>query len=180
MPRVSAPSPSQQTALRNHPSWEKDDDTNRELRPVIAKWLGTKLYSDWGVTYTTAAQFCSTLNRCDVYFSIDISDAHHLSLWAGCCGELRPIKWPIITSRGPRQPNEVLGIDAMVNGCTPSNCHGGRQGPERIRDRLFRVQVRRVPVRPEDSWQPSLVHRPRSRSLLRELDRASPRCCLEG
>ncbi len=36
--------------------------------------LANKFYSDWGVTYTTAAQLSSTLNRCDFHFSIDISD----------------------------------------------------------------------------------------------------------
>ena len=39
MPRIAAPS--QQTALRNHPSWEKDKDAKRALGPVIAKWLAT-------------------------------------------------------------------------------------------------------------------------------------------
>jgi hypothetical protein len=138
MPRISAPS--QQTTLRNHPSWEKDEDAKRALGPVIAKWLASgvleyvawnerlpvllqpcgavpkgtapfyrlitdarfanRLYSDWGVTYTTAAQLSSTLNRCDFHFSVDISDAYHLALWAGCGGELRPTKRPIITSDG--------------------------------------------------------------------------------
>ena len=31
MPRIAAPS--QQTALRNHPSWEKDEDAKRALGP---------------------------------------------------------------------------------------------------------------------------------------------------
>ncbi len=53
--------------------------------------FANKLYSDWGVTYTTAAQLSSTLIRCDFHFSVDISDAYHLALWAGCCCELRPI-----------------------------------------------------------------------------------------
>jgi hypothetical protein len=101
MQRVSAPS--QLTALRNHPSWEKDEDAKRALGPVIAMWLASgvleyvalddnmpvllqpcgavpkgtvpfyrlitdarfanKFYSDWEVTYTTAAQLSSTLNR---------------------------------------------------------------------------------------------------------------------
>ena len=87
--------------------------------------FANKLYSDWGVTYTTAAQLSSTLNRCDFHFSIDISDAYHLALWAGCGGELRPIRRPVIMSRGPGQPNEVTWIDALVNGCTPSTCRGG-------------------------------------------------------
>ena len=163
MPRISAPS--QQKALRNHPSWESDEDAKRALGPVIAKWLASgvlefvawddrmpillqpcgavpkgtapfyrlitdarfanKFYSDWGVTYTTAAQLSSTLNRCDFHFSIDISDAYHLSLWAGCGGELRPVKRPVIVSKGPGQPNEVSWVDALVNGCTPSTCRGG-------------------------------------------------------
>ena len=120
MPRISAPS--QQTVLRNHPSWENDKDAKRALGPVIAKWLASgvleyvawndrmpillqpcgavpkgsapfyrlitdarfanKLYSDWGVTYTTAAQLSSTLNRCDFHFSVDISDAYLLALYA--------------------------------------------------------------------------------------------------
>ena len=38
MPRVSAPS--QHTVLRNHPSWENDDeDAKRVLGPVIAQCL---------------------------------------------------------------------------------------------------------------------------------------------
>ena len=85
--------------------------------------FANRLYSDWGVTYTTAVQLSSTLNRCDFHFSIDISDAY-LSLWAACGGELRPIKRPIITSRGSGQPSEVTWIDAMVNGCVPSTCRG--------------------------------------------------------
>ena len=116
MPRISA-SP-QQIALRNHSSWEKDDDSKQALEPVIAKWLASgvpefvawidctpillqpcgaapkrtapfyrlitdprlanKLYLDWGVTYTTAAQLSSTLSLCDFHFSVDILDAFHL------------------------------------------------------------------------------------------------------
>jgi hypothetical protein len=87
--------------------------------------FANKFYSDWGVTFTTAAQLCSTLNRCDFHFSIDISDAYHLSLWAGCGGGLRPVQRPIIVSNGPGQPSEVSWVDAMVNGCTPSTCRGG-------------------------------------------------------
>jgi hypothetical protein len=161
MPRISAPS--QQKALRNHPSWENDEDVKRALGPVIAKWLASgvleeyvawddrmpillqpccavpketapfyclitdarfanKFYCDWGVTYTTAAPLSSTLKRCHFHFSIDISDAYNLSLWAGCGGELRPVQWPVIVSKGPGQPNEVSWVDAMVNGCTPSTC----------------------------------------------------------
>ncbi len=84
--------------------------------------FANKLYSDWEVTYTTAAQLSSMLNRCDFHFSVDISDAYPLALWAGCGGELRPIRRSVITSRGLGQPNEVTWIDALVNGST---CRGG-------------------------------------------------------
>ena len=162
MPKVSAPS--QQTALRNHPSWENDPAAKAALGPVIAKWLASgvleyvgwddrmpvllqpcgavpkgtapfyrlitdarfanKMYSEWGVTYTTAAQLSSTLNRCDFTFSIDISDAYHLALWAGCGGELRPIKRPVLARAEGGRPR-VSWVDALVNGCTPSTCRGG-------------------------------------------------------
>ncbi len=40
--RISADSaPSQQKALRNHPSWENDENAKRSLGPVIAKWLAS-------------------------------------------------------------------------------------------------------------------------------------------
>jgi hypothetical protein len=87
--------------------------------------FANKIYSDWGLTYTIAAQLSSTLSRCDFHFSIDISDAYHLSRWAGCGGELRPVKRPVTMSNGPGQPNEVSFVEAMVNGCTPSTCRGG-------------------------------------------------------
>jgi hypothetical protein len=87
--------------------------------------FANSLYSDWGVTYTTAAQLSSTMNRCDFHFSIDISDAYHLSLWAGCGGELRPTRRPIIGPGGPGQPDRVTWVDALVNGCDPSTCKGG-------------------------------------------------------
>jgi hypothetical protein len=162
MPKIS--SPSQQTALRNHPSWEDDPKAKAALGPVIAKWLASgvleyvgwddrvpvllqpcgavpkgtapfyrlitdarfanSMYADWGVTYTTAAQLSSTLNKCDFTFSIDISDAYHLALWTGCGGELRPTRRPVVSTAADGQAR-VSWIDAMVNGCTPSTCKGG-------------------------------------------------------
>ena len=162
MPKVALPS--QQTFLRNHPSWEKDPKAKEALGPVIAKWLATgvleyvawndrmpvllqpcgavpkgtapfyrlitdarfanEMYSDWGVSYTTASQLSSTLNRCDFTFSVDISDAYHLSLWAGCGGELRAVRRPVLSTRLDGA-ERLTWIDALVNGCTPSSCHGG-------------------------------------------------------
>ncbi len=61
-----------------------------------------KLCSDWGVTYTTAAQLSSTLNRCDSHFSVDFSDAYHLANWAGCGGEFQAAGYHV-PGAGPAQ-----------------------------------------------------------------------------
>jgi hypothetical protein len=47
MPRISASS--QQKALRNHQSWENDENAKRAFGPVIAKWLtsGVLKYVAW-------------------------------------------------------------------------------------------------------------------------------------
>ena len=39
--------------------------------PITYARFANLLYSDWGMTYTTAAQLSSTLNMCDFHFSID-------------------------------------------------------------------------------------------------------------
>ena len=57
------------------------------------------MYSDWGVSYTTASLLSSTLNRCDFTFNVDISDAYRLSLWAGCGGELRAVRRHVLSIR---------------------------------------------------------------------------------
>ena len=49
-------------------------------------------------------------------------------LWAGCGGQLRPIKARChyrSTSRRPSQPNEVSWVDALVNCSPPSTCTVG-------------------------------------------------------
>ncbi len=68
MPRVSAPS--QQTALRNHPSWEKDKDAKRALRQVIAKWLvsGVLEYVAWDDHMPVLLQPCGAVPKCTAPF----------------------------------------------------------------------------------------------------------------
>ena len=86
--------------------------------------FANEMYSDWGLSYTTASQLSSTLNRCDFTFSVDISDAYHLLLWAGCGGELRAVRRTVLSTRR-NGAERLTWIDALVNGCTPSSCHGG-------------------------------------------------------
>ena len=82
--------------------------------------FGNSMYSDWGVTYTSAADLSAALMHRDFTWSADLQDADHLSVFAGCGGVLRPIKRPIIHGDGT-----VSWIDGFVNGCTASSCLGG-------------------------------------------------------
>ena len=52
------------------------------------------------------------------------SDLYHLALWAGCGGELRPTRRPVLSTTEDGHPR-LSWIDALVNGCTPSTCKGG-------------------------------------------------------
>jgi hypothetical protein len=63
MPRVSAPS--QQKALRNHPSRENDEDAKRALSPVIAKWLasGVLEYVAWDDRMPILLQPCGAVPK---------------------------------------------------------------------------------------------------------------------
>ena len=75
MPRIAAPS--QQTALRNHPSWEKDEDAKRALGPVIAKWLVTGVleYVAWDDRMPVLLQPCGAVPKGTAPFYRLITDA---------------------------------------------------------------------------------------------------------
>ena len=92
----------------------------RIYRLITDARFANEMYSGWGVSYTTASQLSSTLNRCDFTFSVDISDAYHSSLWAGCGGELRAVRRPVLSTRQDGA-ERLTWIDALVNGCTPSS-----------------------------------------------------------
>ena len=82
--------------------------------------FGNRMYSDWGVSYTSAADLSHALNRCNFTWCSDLEDAYHLAVFFGCCGALRPVKRPVISGSG-----EVSWIDGFVNGCDPGSCLGG-------------------------------------------------------
>ena len=58
MPKVCLPS--QQTFLRNQPSWEKDPKANKALCPVIVQWLmtGVLKYVAWNDHMPVLVQPC--------------------------------------------------------------------------------------------------------------------------
>ena len=71
------------------PCWAVPKGRAPFYRLITDARFANEIYSYWGVSYTAGAQLSSILNRCDFTFSVDISDAYHLSLWAGCGGELQ-------------------------------------------------------------------------------------------
>jgi hypothetical protein len=75
MPRVSAPS--QQTVLRNHPSWERDVDAKRALGPVITKWLasGVLEFVAWNDLLLILLQPCGAVPKGTALFYRLITDA---------------------------------------------------------------------------------------------------------
>ena len=81
---------------------------------------GNSMYSDWGVTYSSAADLSAALQPRDFTWSADLQDAYHLSVFAGCGGALRPCKRPVIQGDG-----SVSWIDGYIVGCSPETCLGG-------------------------------------------------------
>jgi hypothetical protein len=75
-PRVSAPS--QQTVLRNHPSWECDADAKgRPLGPVFAKWLasGILAFLAWNDRLPILLKPCGAVPKGTAPFYRLITDA---------------------------------------------------------------------------------------------------------
>jgi len=81
---------------------------------------GNKMYSDWGVTYSSAADLLAALQPRDVTWSADLQDANHLSVFAGCGGALRPCKRPLV-----QQDGTVTWLDGYIVGCSPDTRLGG-------------------------------------------------------
>ena len=75
MPKISTPS--QQTALRNHPSWEDDPKAKAALGPVIAKWpaSGVLEYVGWDVRVPVLLQPCGAVPKGTAPFHRLITDA---------------------------------------------------------------------------------------------------------
>jgi hypothetical protein len=82
--------------------------------------FGNSMYSDWGVTYASAADLSASLQPRDFTWSADLQDAYHLSVFAGCGGALRPCKRPV-----PNGDGSVSWIDGYIVGCSPDTCLGG-------------------------------------------------------
>jgi hypothetical protein len=77
------------------------------------------MYSDWGVTYASAADLSASLQPRDFTWSADLQDAYHLSVFAGCGGALRPCKRPI-----PNGDGTISWIDGFIVRCAPDTCLG--------------------------------------------------------
>ena len=82
--------------------------------------FGNTMYSDWGVTYSSAADLSSAVHHRDFTWSADLQDAYHLSVFAGCGGQLRPCRRPVIHGDGT-----LSWTDGFIVGCGPDTCLGG-------------------------------------------------------
>jgi hypothetical protein len=81
---------------------------------------GNTMYSDWGVTYSSAADLSAAVYHRDFTWSADLQDAYHLSVFAGCGGQLRPCRRPVVGGDGT-----VTWTDGYMVGCDPRSCLGG-------------------------------------------------------
>ena len=63
------------TSLRNHPSWEKDEDAKRALGPVIPKWLATGVYVASDDRMPVPLQPCGAAPKGTAPFNGPITDA---------------------------------------------------------------------------------------------------------
>ena len=73
--------PSQQKALRNHPSWDNNEDAKRALGPVIAKWLasGVLEYVAWDDRMLILLRPCGAVPKGTAPFYRLITDARFAS-----------------------------------------------------------------------------------------------------
>ena len=82
--------------------------------------FGITVYSDWDVAYTSASDLSAALHFRDFTWSADLENAYHLSVFAGCCGTLRPCKQPVVAGDG-----QGPCINSYMVSCTPSTCLSG-------------------------------------------------------
>ena len=136
MPRVSAPS--QQTVLRNHPSWENDEDAKRALGPVIAKWLasGVLEYVAWNDRMPILLQPCghgAVLSahhgrslRQQALFGLG-SHVHHRSATQQYA---EPLRLPFLRRHFRRLPPGALGrVRRRAPSDPAAHHHVSRAGP---------------------------------------------------
>ncbi len=101
------------------PCWAVPEGTAPFYRLIPDARCGNRMYSNWGVSYTSAAQLSLVLHSCDFSWSAGLEDTYHLAVFHCCGSALRPVKRPIVSG-------EVTWVDGFINGCYPASCLGGR------------------------------------------------------
>ena len=71
------------------------------FRLITDARFGNTMYSDWGVTYTSAADLASALHHRDFTWSSDLQDAYHLSVFAGAAVRCAPSNARSFTETAP-------------------------------------------------------------------------------
>jgi hypothetical protein len=77
---------------------------------------GNKMYSNWGVTYSSAASLFAAVRSRDFTWSADLQDAYHLSVFAGCGGQ-RPCHRPVINGHLDGRLHCRMRPKSCLGGC---------------------------------------------------------------
>ena len=96
-----------------------DKATDPFWRLILDARISNKYHDDWGVWYLSIAALAALLDECDIIFAEDLVDAYHLSVFAGCTGQLR---WVDMLVFGP--DGTLIWQRRLVLGCDPWSCWG--------------------------------------------------------
>jgi len=96
-----------------------DKATDPFWRLILDARISNEYHDEWGVWYLSIAALAALLDECDILFAEDLEDAYHLSLFAGCTGQLRWVKMLVFDKNG-----SLVWARRLVLGCDPSTCWG--------------------------------------------------------
>ena len=96
-----------------------DKATDPFWRLTLDVRISNEYHDEWGVWYLSIAALATLLDECDIIFAEDLIDAYHLSVFAGCTGQLR---WVDMLVFGPA--GTLIWQKRLVLGCDPWSCWG--------------------------------------------------------
>ncbi len=126
MPKITTPS--QCTALRNHPSWKDDLVAQAALGPIIAKWLaqGVLEYVQWDDRQQVLLQPCGAVPKGTAPFFRLITDARFGNTMYSDWGVNYTSAADLASALHHRDFTWSSDwIDGFINGCDPRSCLGG-------------------------------------------------------
>ncbi len=107
------------TPLFIEPLGAVDKATDPWHRLILDARPSNKLQGPWGVWYSSVCQLADLFDVCDFMFAEDLEGAYHLSIFAGCTGQLFWSPVFIIDEHG-----QIVRQWRLVMGCDASSCLG--------------------------------------------------------